>query len=664
MEVCRTPLKQQNALRFINVAGIFPHGAECMAAEARRIREKTGVDEVALSLTLHPEGFPAIRKPQFYAKLFRQYRKALEGSGVKAGILLQSLIGHGWPGAPVSPEPWQRTVEIGGTTTLRMCPADPGFREYVRQTVTMLAHEKPYAFLVDDDIRLINSGRLECFCPRHLARFNELAGKNFSADELRETVRNARPGDPLLACFEEVRRQSLLEFADLIRGAIDAVDPAIPCGFCTVSWESPIAGEFAKRLAGRNRPYLRINNALYLEQSAKDFPGKMSYTQMLRKFHAEIPELLDEADTFPQHRYSKSALSMHAHITGAILNGLNGAKLWLTNTRWPDPETAREYEAILARHRNFYPELERTMRKVCLQGPIVPLMPGEGNWHPLKLNSFFYETDWNGSLLGQFGIPARWETLPVRGVRMLAGEDSVAFFTDEELRDLLSGPLLLDGTAALAVAARGFAGELGVTPEKRQYRFSYEKNCRTGEPVTFMNDFVSPYLVVNSDKTEVISVLVETPFKGSPEESVVAPGATLFHNRLGGEIAVFARHLKMSPINHQSPGHRRLLLQVLDRLNGTPLPYVVMELQNIYCLHGTMEDGADFLAVFNLNFDPLNSIHIRVQNPVTEILELTPEGEWKPLKWKQDGESLEIVKRLINYEAAILKVRTEETRGQ
>lgn len=635
-----------------------------MAAEARRIREKTGVDEVALSLTLHPEGFPAIRKPQFYAKLFRQYRKALEGSGVKAGILLQSLIGHGWPGAPVSPEPWQRTVEIGGTTTLRMCPADPGFREYVRQTVTMLAHEKPYAFLVDDDIRLINSGRLECFCPRHLARFNELAGKNFSADELRETVRNARPGDPLLACFEEVRRQSLLEFADLIRGAIDAVDPAIPCGFCTVSWESPIAGEFAKRLAGRNRPYLRINNALYLEQSAKDFPGKMSYTQMLRKFHAEIPELLDEADTFPQHRYSKSALSMHAHITGAILNGLNGAKLWLTNTRWPDPETAREYEAILARHRNFYPELERTMRKVCLQGPIVPLMPGEGNWHPLKLNSFFYETDWNGSLLGQFGIPARWETLPVRGVRMLAGEDSVAFFTDEELRDLLSGPLLLDGTAALAVAARGFAGELGVTPEKRQYRFSYEKNCRTGEPVTFMNDFLSPYLVVNSDKTEVISVLVETPFKGAPEESVVAPGATLFHNRLGGEIAVFARHLKMSPINHQSPGHRRLLLQVLDRLNGTPLPYVVMALQNIYCLHGTMEDGADFLAVFNLNFDPLNSIHIRVQKPVTEILELTPEGEWKPLKWKQDGESLEIVKRLINYEAAILKVRTEETRGQ
>ena len=83
----------------------------------------------------------------------------------------------------------------------------------------------------------------------------------------------------------------------------------------------------------------------------------------------------------------------------------------------------------------------------------MPLMPGEGNWHPLKLNSFFYETDWNCSLLGQFGIPARWEKLPVKGVRMLAGEDSIAFFSDDELRELLSGPLLLDGTAARAVAA-------------------------------------------------------------------------------------------------------------------------------------------------------------------------------------------------------------------
>ena len=74
MEVCQTP-SEEHAVRFINIVGILPTGAECMAKEARRVREATGVDEVALSLTLHPEGFPAIRKPELYAKLFRQYRK-------------------------------------------------------------------------------------------------------------------------------------------------------------------------------------------------------------------------------------------------------------------------------------------------------------------------------------------------------------------------------------------------------------------------------------------------------------------------------------------------------------------------------------------------------------------------------------------------------------
>ena len=61
MEVCQTPSKE-HTVRFINIVGILSIGAECMAKEARRVREVTGVDEVALSLTLHPEGIPAIRK--------------------------------------------------------------------------------------------------------------------------------------------------------------------------------------------------------------------------------------------------------------------------------------------------------------------------------------------------------------------------------------------------------------------------------------------------------------------------------------------------------------------------------------------------------------------------------------------------------------------------
>lgn len=80
-------------MRFINVVGLFPGRLDYMVSEAKRLQKESGLNEVALCLTLHPEGFPAIEKPIFYVKLFREYKKALEGTGIHVGILLQSLIG-------------------------------------------------------------------------------------------------------------------------------------------------------------------------------------------------------------------------------------------------------------------------------------------------------------------------------------------------------------------------------------------------------------------------------------------------------------------------------------------------------------------------------------------------------------------------------------------
>ena len=99
----------------------------------------------------------------------------------------------------------------------------------------------------------------------------------------------------------------------------------------------------------------------------------MAYTQSLRKINSDIPEVLDESDTFPQNRYSKAAISMHAHITGAILNGLNAAKLWLTNLGWPDPATEKPYDEIMRKHAGYYQALEETMRTAKLHGPITPI---------------------------------------------------------------------------------------------------------------------------------------------------------------------------------------------------------------------------------------------------------------------------------------------------
>lgn len=642
-------------MRFINVVGLFPGRLDYMVSEAKRLQKESGLNEVALCLTLHPEGFPAIEKPIFYVKLFREYKKALEGTGIHVGILLQSLIGHGWPGAPVSQEKWQQTLNIHGNL-VRWCPLDPGFQDYVKKSVIMLAEEEPYSFLVDDDVRLIDGHGLECFCPLHMKRFNALSEREYTSEELRGIVKDAEPGDPLLERFEKVRKESLIEFAGIIRKAIDSVNPAIRCGYCTPGSEFLMTGKMAKALAGGTKPFLRINNAMYMEGDAKFFPHQMAYTQSLRKINSDIPEVLDESDTFPQNRYSKAAISMHAHITGAILNGLNAAKLWLTNLGWPDPATEKPYDEIMGKHAGYYQALEETMRTAKLQGPITPIHNWGKFWHPVKPEKAFWKSDWQPQVLGQTGIPARYEFPAEPGIRMLAGEDSVAFFSDDELRDMLSGSLLLDGTAAKEFCKRGFSKEIGVNAETREFRFNYEQECETKEQLSLMNDFVCPFLTVNSPDTEILTQLVSIPYRKSSQETVIAPGTTLYRNAAGGKVAVYTAHLQMPWYNYLSPGRKRLLIKVLDKLNGTPLPYIVMEGQNIYALHAILPDQTDLLAIINLNFDALSSIHIRVQKAIRGVQYLSGRGTWEALEWKQKGNSLEISQGLADYEPIILKI--------
>lgn len=646
-------------MRFINIVGYYPGKLDYMVSEARRLQKESGLNEAALCLSLHPEGLPAIEKPICYKKVFHDYKQALEGSGIKVGILLQSLIGHGWPGAPVSQESWQKTVNIYGKEA-RWCPLDPGYQDYIFKTISMLAGEKPYSFLVDDDVRLIHGQGLECFCPLHMKRFNALSEREYTSDELREAVKNAEPGDPVLERFEKMRTETLFEFAALIRRAIDSVDPGIPCGYCTPGGEFLITGKMAKILAGKNKPFLRANNATYMEGDAKYLPFRMGYTQALRKINSDIPTVIDESDTFPQHRYSKSACGMHIHITAGILNGLTGAKLWLTNLNTPDPETEKPYDEILGRHAGFYQKLAEIMPAAKLQGAITPIHNWKKFWHPLRPESAFLKTDWQVQILNQVGIPARYEFPSVPGIRMLAGEDAVAFFSDEELTDMLSGPLLLDGSAAKAFCRRGFSREIGVEAETKEFRFNSEEICDTGELLTLNNDFVCPFLTVNGPDTRIVTNLVAFPFRKSTEKTIVAPGTTICRNRLGGTVAVYTAHLGMPMQCCLSPGRKRLLLKVLDILNGAPLPYVAMDEQNIYMIHALLPDGADMLALFNLNFDHLPSLHIRSGKKILSVSELAGDGTWKKLEWKQTENKLEVAAPLPCSCGIVLKLKTEE----
>ncbi len=623
-------------MRFINIVPYFPDHLEYTVQECRQVRSRTGLVEAALCLTLHPEGMPAMEKARRYAGDFGRLRELLRPEGIELGVLLQSLIGHGWDGQPDTGELFQRTVNHLGRSSRRFCPLDPGFQAYVAATVTLLASQRPAFFLVDDDFRLIDNNKLECFCPLHRARM----AQPMEQQELIDRIVAARPGEALLEEFEQVRRSSLLELADVVRQAIDGVDPQIRCGYCMPGREHLICAELTKRLAGGTKPFVRVGNALYMEGDPKDFLLRMYQSQILIRACDGIPEILDEADTWPQHRYSKSAVAMHAHISCGILHGLNGAKLWLTNVFQPDAETGLAYERMLGSHRGFYRELRRMTEDIRYLGAATPLADIRKNFHPLHYPEYFTWPEWQSRLLNRYGIPGSFIAAGEEaGCRMLAG-NMPDYFDDATLLRFLGAGLLLDGAAAAKLHQRGFGEYLGVEPETKPFRFIFDRIRASWERLLLLNDGSVRFLHIRSPEVEVMSELIDAPHCQSEEVSVAAPGSTVFANSLGGRVAVYAAELGMPVHNWLSPGHKKLLLQILNRLE--PLPLYCLDDQDMYLRFGRLAAGGYLLSVVNFNFDRLEKALFRCRVPVRTVERLEPDGNWAAVEFTGDGEQLEI----------------------
>ncbi|MBR6371655.1 MAG: hypothetical protein IKS20_00595, partial [Victivallales bacterium] len=338
-------------MKFYTIMPFRAKNPDFMAEEYIRFHKETGLSLLMPSMTMNPEGDTPYEKLHLFIEAFGKLKEKLQGTGIELGILVQSLIGHGWTSACPTGI-FQTTVNHLNKPRGRICPLDPGFLEYCRFAISNLAKFKPALFMLDDDTRLLDNDKLECFCPLHRAKFS----KHYSQEELIELVLSAKPGDPILMEFESVRRNSLRDFCRNIRAAIDAVDPSIRCGVSGPGREQNMFGEMARAAAGPNtRPFVRVGNAMYFEGSAKALPRRVYQTQVQKMGCLGVEDILDESDTYPHDLYSKSVSGMHSHICAALVNGLNGAKLWIENfinAEAGRPNTA--FERYFKEYAGFY----------------------------------------------------------------------------------------------------------------------------------------------------------------------------------------------------------------------------------------------------------------------------------------------------------------------
>lgn len=610
--------------------------------------KRTGNTVLLYSVPMQPVGNDVNERPRRLLESYRKLKKHLAGTPLRLGVLIQSMLGHGW----VNPcnVNWQRSITSKGNLK-RFCPEDPGFKEYIYKTVKMFAEEKPCFIMTDDDMRAFNGGFL-CLCPLHNKIFNERTGKKHTFEQFRDAVINSKKGDKVFNIFLKMQHEYVDGVLKIVRKAIDDVDPTIPGGVCMPGWESAYQKQRAAIVAGKGNPLLiRLANANYEEGSPKVFPFYIARTLAYRKYYADVEMILDESDTFPHTRYSRSARSMHAKLCSGIFSGLRGSKIWCINSIRYNRVIDQEYTDILAKYRNFYQVLAAESAKSTTAGVIQPASRNLPNWHFTSTGErFLIEPNFISKYLGTMGIPFDTDfDLGKNEVYILSKAAHVNRFTDAELKKMFAGKLFIDGPAAAELTKRGFAKYMGVSVKEAPLPNGTERWTDTQEPIRALRTTTCFCLNKINKNTRTLTEFVIGDQK-------TAPATTFFVNKLGGRVAVTSYHDDIKWIYHH-PTRKDWLVRVFETVKGEKLPFYMPNYQDVVMLHRRSSDKSDLLFLANVNFDPIENIRVACAKTPASVAILTPCGKWKQLKFTVKGNEIILPERLECYEVKVLKVR-------
>jgi len=627
-------------LNMINIVPAFLKNPEFNISEIKRQAKDARLNRFALCLSFHPEGTPAANKIPILCNHFRKVSEGLKSTGIELGILIQSTQGHGWNGkVPLTQEPWQQIVYYDGKRSPRMCSLDPGFRDYVVQAITECVRCNPAFLLVDDDF---GPRYEECFCPLHVAKYNEMLGKNYTREEMRKMIDERPYDDPEVKRISQGRYDAALEYAKLIRKAIDSVNPDLRCGLCLPECRN-FFGDSAKILAGKTEPFVRIGGAWYGMSNLLEYAPWTMQEAARDTYHASgITECLDETDTFPQNYYSESAAAFHSHICTAILNGLSGCKLWTSEFNNPaDSGSQRRYEAYLGTYHDFYEELFNVVDGIRWQGPagLKFRLDFAFGMHPVKSFHALTTMDWCRSMLAPYAFPVRYAEPGSNGIYTLCGEE-IGYFSDDQIRQMLSASAIIDSVAAKELTKRGFAKLMGVeaTDGGEGFAFSREIHAQTGLGVGYMWEPMAAELKVLSPDVKVVTNLCNGTFW---EFHPVAPGMTFFTNELGGRVVVTALSVSMPFYKTMRPPRRVFLQEALDFLAGGLLEMSVENAdQQVIVRHGILKDGTELLALHNIAVDALPSLNIRLKRDPVSVKKLSPDGTWSNVAFERISDTI------------------------
>lgn len=258
---------------------------------------------------------------------FRFAVDSLREAGFEVGVWL-STIGHGVPLAHESANEeiveYQRIIGINGESMDgAFCPLDEKFSALCEKAVTIVAGFHPDIIMLDDDYRLnLRAYSMGCLCPKHIERLEKKLGEKIDLQIFEQQCFSGGK-NRYRDAWMDVMGETLEEFADSLRLAVNKVDSSIRLGICTCydNWDYSGSDniDLANRFAGDTKAFLRTIGPPYA------WPKLTSAIEMTRMQAAWCKdsdvEVFAEGDVYPRPRYNVPSRLLELFDFALIVTG-------------------------------------------------------------------------------------------------------------------------------------------------------------------------------------------------------------------------------------------------------------------------------------------------------------------------------------------------------
>jgi hypothetical protein len=594
--------------------------AELLATQKRN---RGVVDEVAAFDTDTHHLFIPLDLYASRMALFEKRLAAFRKAGIPSvGINVLCTIGH-------VEEAWSYNVPLpfpgmvghdGRVSRSCACPNTAAMREYVRAKYVLAARARPDFIWVDDDIRMHSHGvAWGCFCDTCLGLFRRSAGRAYTREALVKAFN--RPGNGRLrALWVEQNRSCLASLMGVIEKAVHGVDPDIATGLMTAGpgWTTYSGQALDRWCTALRAAKVRPGGGFYSDATPGDMLRKT--LEIGRQAVAYPPVVTDrqyELENFPYQLLKKSRTALVDECSLALGVGLNGIAFNLLGIGDVD---YRAYVPAIAAARPLWEKLVAQAADL----PVVGLWPA---WSPdlMAKRTVRVGEEWLGGspahsitrsdVLADIGLPLA--PAPSGMATVLSGRTLEAF-SDEQLKRLFRGGVLMDGTALEALEARGLASWTGVRLAKRLDNGVVERF--TGDPlngpyqgrvrdarIEFWGDARGLGDVLEPTSKRVRILARHETYRGADQ----GPAMTAHTNALGGRVGVMG----YAPwIFLHSVAKRAQLHSVADWASGGRLPVLVEEtvpLVPVVRLSADRRRGA--IVLLNAGLDEIGEATLRLR---------------------------------------------------